>query len=151
MQASNFLSPLSRKHYGPDVLADVPNAELSGEDIAIPPGDVIRLKRASTKWWNLPVGGKRQVGSKSHSVDSNRPRKRQRTQLPDQSEPVQIRYEEKFPEGGGHTFWAGPLKETTPGSSATNPNLYYYSDAVQGMVPIPEGYLPPVAAYTNPE
>lgn len=150
--AMAYQSPLSRKRYGPDILADVTDEDLSKDDVGIPPGDVIRLKRGSVKWWNLSSGGKRKAGSRSSSHhDSHRGQKSRRTWSPEPSAgtEVQVRYEEKFPEGGGHTFWAGPLKQTTD-LNVSNPNLYYYSDAFQEMVEVPPGYVPPVAAYTDP-
>ena len=47
--AENYVFSLKWKSYGPDILSQVPNFDLAG--LGIPPGDIIRLKNSSDRWW----------------------------------------------------------------------------------------------------
>lgn len=69
--ATLYQGRLELERYGPDILHEVDNADL--RKLAIPPGDIIRLKRAAPKWYNSPAVKR----SRSSSPDTEKaaPRK----------------------------------------------------------------------------
>lgn len=48
--ATDHSVALETHHYGPDILAQVPDVKL--EEIGIPAGDALRLKKGCTKWYH---------------------------------------------------------------------------------------------------
>jgi hypothetical protein len=59
--AKNYISPLKWKSYRPDILSQAPNSDLAG--LGILPGDIIRLKNGSDRWW------KKQKQNQAHEDD----------------------------------------------------------------------------------
>jgi hypothetical protein len=96
--AENYVSLLKWKSYGPDILSQVPNSDLAG--LGIPPGDIIRLKNGSDRWW------KKQKKNQAHEDDldaslSNQGGSISRWELPQNNEDDKVGYEYKYPDGGG--------------------------------------------------
>ena len=141
--ASSYESPLAQKRYGPDILSHVLDNELSGSEVGIPPGDVIRLKEGSTRWWNMGTGGKRKARSDSLLAIS---------ELEPSTSPARtqvISYEIQYPGGGGCRYLGGPLQEDATGLGygdelGEGEKVFYSNDALGSMVPIPDGYIAPM-------
>ena len=82
-----YRSSLENNGIGPDILPDVEDKFLT--DLGILPGDVIRLKKGSTAWWNGP----------------DAKRKRSTTVTSEDEQPVKrVAYQKWFHGGGGARF-----------------------------------------------
>lgn len=144
LNATSFESPLARKRYGPDILLRVPNLELSSAEVGIPPGDVIRLKEGSNQWWNMPTGGKRKTRSNSLEASNEAGPSTSRTR------PQEFSYKLRYPNGsGGRRYRGGIMKQDETGlgygdAIVEEGEFYYFSDAQNMMVPIPDGWLAPL-------
>lgn len=122
---------MAHQRYGPDILHEVNDDDL--RKLNIPPGDVIRLKRAAPKWYNSPAAKRPRASFTDRNGD---------TPAPNTEDQRKIRFERVDVDGtGARTFW-GPRMEP---SEAPKPNDYYYqyfNEAMGQMVRVPDGWVP---------
>jgi hypothetical protein len=145
-----YLSPMSRKGYGPDILAEVPVPDLTDPTIGLTPGDAIRLKRGSVDWWSEESKKTRNPKRpRSHTIltplfpDERHTEQNQlqpeAEQLPDNS----ISYHIEYPDGGGKRWFAGPLLRR--GRPRDDDKITEYFDkARKEWLPIPVGFTAPL-------
>lgn len=123
--ATLYESPLRRKSYGPDILHRV--SDSASESIGIPTGDVIRLKDASSPWYNSPAAKRRKV-----EVEKPAPAA------------TIVSYERRWHDmdgmlTGASRFWGPPM---TAGDARLEPGpeIWYKCTAREDWFPIPQGY-----------
>jgi len=142
-----YLSPMSRKGYGPDILADVPVSDLTDPSIGLTPGDAIRLKRGSVDWWS-EESKKTFKRPRARTILSNLPAhtpftpdnegEQSRVNAHDNS----ISYRIEYPDGGGKRWFAGPLLH---GRQRENDDITeYFDEARKQWVRIPLGFTVPL-------
>lgn len=126
--ATMYEHRMKMKGYGPDILGDVETSDLV--EIGIPPGDVLRLKRAAPVWWSS-ADAKRQC-TKANAFGQD-----------DSTDLVQslIGFEKRYKDGSGAARTAGTLEPTDDFFDETF-DWFYYFDAAKKMVPIPPGFMP---------
>lgn len=122
--ASSFEYDMRRLGYGPDILADVNDADLI--KIGVPPGDVIRLKRFAPDWWGSADAKRKRV-----VADVDVPNKRPR-----------VSFERIFKDQSGAARTYGTLEPSDDEFVDPEADWYYYSNAAQAMIPIPQGFMP---------
>lgn len=125
---------LAAKGYGPDVIHHLDNSALV--ELGFTPGDAIRLKAGSIKWWNGPDAKRKRDSDNDHGTgmsSANRPR----------ASPVPpneaMRYERRYTDGGACTFW-GPV--LAPGDQTDSDRETTYLCPIRHeMLPIPLGFV----------
>jgi hypothetical protein len=141
--AQDFISPLKRKSYGPDILSEVPDSDLA--DLGIPPGDIIQLKKGSEGWWKKKKRDQPRNPEANFFSDTH-----QREELKEDEEDNSIGYEYKYPDGGGVRYGGPPMIRGDQGPHKShNCHTTYFNQALKEMVPIPTGFTAP--PYGNPE
>lgn len=121
--ATDFEFILSSKGYGPDILHCVKEESLV--TLGISPGDVIRLQDNALKWWNGPDAKRKHV-----EVENDDPGRKH------------ICFEKRYrDESGKLSLWGSKL---VPGDIDPDADYdwWYFSEAHDDVVPIPQGYLP---------
>jgi hypothetical protein len=140
--ARDFISPLKRKSYGPDILSEVPDSDLA--DLGIPPGDIIRLKKGSEGWWKKKKRDQpRNPETNFFSTEFARQHKEPEEDDTDNS----ISYEYKYPDGGGIRYGGPPMIQGDQGPHDCRTT--YFNEALKQMVPVPTGFTAP--PYGNPD
>jgi hypothetical protein len=129
--ALDYEEALAKERYGPDILEHLSDDALVNPPIAIPRGDVIRLKRGCTDWWK----GQRK---RQHVTVSPPPPQQSSTGKPDNV----VNYEIRYPEGLGKARYFGPpMRQGEPAEADSW--TFYFNEAVQGWAPVPPGYCAP--------
>jgi hypothetical protein len=131
--AQNFISPLKRKSYGPDILSEVPDSDLA--DLGIPPGDIIWLKKGSEGWW------KRKKRDQPRNPETNffsTEFARQHEELEEDEEDNSIRHEYKYPDGSGIRYGGPPMMREDQGPHDCHTT--YFNEALKQMVPVPTSF-----------
>ena len=129
--ATTYERELEIQGIGPDILNVVDDQMLSS--MGIPTGDIIRLKRGSTVWWN--------------SSDSKR--KRSNTEASSESSgahpPRKVAYKKHYHDSGGCHFSGPPMQPDDAGNSQFGPvqdyQLFYKCDTQNLWLPVPQGYM----------
>jgi hypothetical protein len=134
--AQDFISPLKRKSYGPDILSEVPDSDLA--DLEIPPGDIIRLKRGSKGWWKKK---KRDQPRNPETNFFSTELACQHKEPEEDEEDNSIGYEYKYPNGGGVRYSGPPMMrgDQGPHDCCTT----YFNKALKQMVPVPTSFTAP--------
>jgi hypothetical protein len=127
--------------FGPDILHLVDDGVL--KDIGFTPGDVIRLKQNSQRWWNS-TDAKRKWDDTVPSeplVQHRRPNDAAPAPL-DLTPPCKkVAYEKHYSDGGRYRFYGPRMKEGefTPADGA---EWFYFCRARETMVSLPPNCIP---------
>lgn len=118
--------PLKAKGYGPDIFPLVKDGKLL--EMNISDGDVIRLKRGATEWWNSPAAKRPRA-----EVDADLRRDAQR----------KVRFERVWHDGTRKTFWGPQIRAADPGEIDMNNDYedFFFCEAAGGMMKIPPGFV----------
>ena len=117
-----YRSSLENNGIGPDILPDVKDKFLT--DLGILPGDVIRLKKGSTVWWNGP----------------DVKRKRRNTATSEDEQPVKrVVYQKQFHGGGGARFTGLLMRPGSP--PLLDYDLLYFCNVQNQWLLIPHGFI----------
>ena len=124
--ACNFELALDRRGYSPDILHLVSDSDLA--EVEMSPGDIICLKAGFLKWWNGP-DAKRKRDEKGNNSKL------------EQQQNKKICFERRYDGGGGWTFHAPAGSMVLGEEREAGSTVYYYCDAREEMVPVPDGYI----------
>ncbi|KAF8546997.1 hypothetical protein OG21DRAFT_1370570, partial [Imleria badia] len=107
---------LAAQHIGPDILSEIDDKTLLG--IGIPTGDIIRLKKGCTVWWNGPDAKRRRSNTDQSSRDKSK--------SPTRPLQKRVAYKKKYFGGGGCHFTGPPMIPGDGDNDATmDYNLWY--------------------------
>ena len=134
VNATVYERRLAAQHIGPDILSKIDDKVLTAE-IGIPTGDIIRLKRGSTIWWNGPnAKRKRSDTGQSSASQSKSP-----THQPPQKK---VAYEKKYHDGGGSRFTGPPMIAGDGDDDAPKDYELWYQSTDHGTwLPVPRGFI----------
>jgi hypothetical protein len=113
---------------GPDILHLVEDGVL--KDVGFTPGDVIRLKQNSQRWWNSADAKRKRVNHTPSPARSTPPNKR-------------VRFEKRYRAGGSYKLY-GPKMVEGELSPDADFDWFFFCQARDAMVPLPLGYVPVV-------
>lgn len=133
--ASSHEERLRLQGFGPDIIHLVDDAAL--KDVGFTPGDVIRLKQHSQRWWNSgDAKRKRATNDTGHTAppaivpsgDTTPPGKK-------------VHFEKRYNDGGCYRFYGPKIIEGdfTPSADA---QWFYFCRARDAMVPLPPDHIP---------
>lgn len=132
-----WASPMKRRSYGPDILKAVSDKDLL--ELGMAHGDVLRLKRGTTKWWGSQEAKRKYADMTGDDNDRNSDR--------NTASNTRIHYERAYrtPAGepdGYHSWFGPPLvdEDMTDADRETT----YFDEATQRKMPIPEGFTIPM-------
>jgi len=133
--AEQYEFALQKEHYGPDILSEVPDEDLTS--LGIPKGDVRRLKNGSLKWFHSS-DAKRKHGELD-GPDIHRTLSRGDETFGMDGRPEKhVRYERRWPDGGCSTFHGPPMIEGE--STTSDMETVYWDEGIRKYVPVPQGY-----------
>lgn len=145
--ASSYKAALELHGIGPDILPDVDDKLLA--DLGISAGDVIRLKKGSTAWWNGPDVKRKRSHTSTSTLDGREPPpKRNNASASEAHEsvsraPRRVSYEKRYHTGGGFRFTAPAMQkdENDDGSPLDRDyDLVYFCETYKQWFPVPRGY-----------
>jgi hypothetical protein len=144
--ACSYEQSLRMQGFGPDILHLVDDGAL--KDIGFTPGDVIRLKQNSQRWWNSTDAKRKRESLRDDNTVPSEPlvqRRRPNDIAPSPLEltpPSQkVTYEKHYNDGGRYRFYGPRMKEGefTPADGA---EWFYFCRARDTMVSLPPNYIP---------
>ncbi|KAF8132039.1 hypothetical protein EV363DRAFT_1480092 [Boletus edulis] len=133
LNATAFERRLAAQHIGPDILPEIDDKTLASE-IGIPAGDIVRLKKGSTVWWNGPDAKRKRSdtgqSSASHPKSPTRPRQKR------------VAYEKRYHDKGASRFTGPPMIAGDDDEDKDKDyDIWYESTEHQKWLPVPRGFI----------